>query len=224
MKVVEDTTVERDGLALMLEQFIGKTRCEEFLSSYLQEIQTIEAMLYSLWDERTLDAAVGAQLDVYGRIVGQARNTDEDDIYRRYIQGRIAANRASGKIPELLNIMDLITDDTSTHTLTEKYPASFYIRSNDFDTGTYTQASGDRYLMYPTTSEEITLFMTLVGDLISDAKGAGIWWGYLYSYRDEDETFTLSSSVSTLETSSAIGLANTSQTTGGVLSGVIEYG
>jgi hypothetical protein len=59
MKVVEDTTVERDGLALMLEQFIGKTKTEQWLSSYLQEIQLIEAMLYSLWDERTLDTAVG---------------------------------------------------------------------------------------------------------------------------------------------------------------------
>jgi hypothetical protein len=166
---------------------------------------------------------------VYGRIVGQARNTDDDSIYRRYIQGRIAANRSNGKIPELLNIMDLITDDTATHVLYDRPPASFLIQSEqpiieaaiaDFDTGSYTNASGDRYLMYPPTSEEITSFMTLVQDLIDDAKAAGVSWQYLYSYRDSDETFTLSS-TSAIITSSALGFANVSQTTGGVFAGVI---
>ncbi|HEY3802246.1 MAG TPA: hypothetical protein VGL61_06540 [Kofleriaceae bacterium] len=61
--------------------------------------------------------AVGAQLDVLGKIVGQVRLGSSDDDYRRYIQARIAANRASGKREELINVAKLVLSDPTVKIL-----------------------------------------------------------------------------------------------------------
>lgn len=81
---------------------------KKLLTSLLGPVQDMENALQTLFTERGIDYALGEQLDVLGRVVGQPRNGLEDEIYRRYIRARITANRSKGTINEITRIADLI--------------------------------------------------------------------------------------------------------------------
>ena len=91
-----------------------------FLSTLLAPFQDVENALYALLVERQIGTAAGDNLEIIGNLVGQARNgvTDDED-YRRYIRARIATNRSSGLIEQLLNVARLVLDDTGA-TITVK--------------------------------------------------------------------------------------------------------
>lgn len=230
MKITEKNNHATEALAQLFEQFIGKSNIEALLSSFLPEIQELEEVLYSLFDERILDTAVGAQLDVLGRLVQEPRRTDIDEDYRKYIKGRIAANRSQGKIGDLINIMDLISEDDAINWLQEKYPASVHPEPQDailedsivsFDDVTFARASGDVLFMYPDQDgTETPTFIQIMADLLGDAKAAGLALHIIWSYRETTNRFQLSSQSGVIETSSSLGLANEVQSTGGYLSGV----
>lgn len=86
-------------------------RLETLLSLLMAPFQRFENAAIQLLTERGVDVAFGAQLDVLGKIVGQARGGLADDVYRRYIRARIAANRSTGKREELIRITRLVLGD-----------------------------------------------------------------------------------------------------------------
>lgn len=88
-------------------------RLETLLSVLVTPMQRLENALYQLLIQRTVDLAVGVQLDVLGRIVGQPRGGLIDNVYRRIIRARIATNRSTGKREELLNIAALVISNVS---------------------------------------------------------------------------------------------------------------
>lgn len=232
MKITENIAHETEALAALFEQFIGKTNIEEMLSSFVQEVQEIENVLYSLFDERLLDTAVGAQLDLLGRIVEEPRKSSDDEQYRKFIRGRIAANRSSGTIPELLNLLTIISEIGDEYIIREYYPASLVAESQQavlsagialFADTTYTNTTADRLMVYPRLGvTEVPWFASVAIELLQAAKGAGINISFLWSSRDQDNIFQFSSQFDTVENSSAQGFANNIQTTGGYLSGVIS--
>lgn len=84
---------------------------EKLLTELVTPMQTVEDTLRALFTERRVDTAVGAQLEVLGRIVGQPRNGADDDTYRRYIRARIAANKSNGLIEDVIKIARLVVND-----------------------------------------------------------------------------------------------------------------
>lgn len=78
------------------------------LTALCGPVQDVENALAQLYAQRALDVAVGAQLDVLGKIVGQDRNGLSDDDYRRYIRARIAAHRSGGVPEDVLRVASLI--------------------------------------------------------------------------------------------------------------------
>lgn len=86
---------------------------EKFVATLATPFQSIENMLQQLLTERSIDTAVGAQLDVIGRIVGQTRGGLDDDTYRRYCRARIATSKANGVFENLITVGDLIVYDNS---------------------------------------------------------------------------------------------------------------
>ncbi len=74
-------------------------------------VQPIEDALTQLLTQRTLDTAVGAQLDAIGVIVGQARGGLDDDTYRLYLRARIAVHRSNGTFNDLIKVATLLVDD-----------------------------------------------------------------------------------------------------------------
>lgn len=105
---------------------------EKLLIVLTRPAQELESVLYALYTDRTVERAIGTQLDVIGRIVGQPRNGMVNDDYRRYIRARIVANRSNGTIEDLILISRLILNDDSASVVVEySGPASVIVRIED---------------------------------------------------------------------------------------------
>jgi len=88
---------------------------EKLVAVLATPFQSIESALQQLLTERSIDTAVGAQLDVIGRIVGQRRNGWDDETYRRYCRARIATNRSNGNVENLITVISLIVYDDDAY-------------------------------------------------------------------------------------------------------------
>jgi len=78
-------------------------------------VQPIEDCLRQLLDQRSLETAIGAQLDAIGVIVGQPRIGLDDDTYRRYLRATIATHRSRGTVEDLLRVISLVIFDDDAH-------------------------------------------------------------------------------------------------------------
>jgi hypothetical protein len=102
---------------------------EKLLAVIISPAQDVEDALQQLRSERFVDTAVGEQLDIIGRIVGQLREGLDDDDYRRYIRARIAVNASSGTIENVLTVAFLVVyDETATLSLTPEGTATVRLR------------------------------------------------------------------------------------------------
>lgn len=102
------------ALARLHEQHKGKTNIEALLTALTSPIQDIEAAMIQLLLERTIDTAIGVQLDVIGKIVGQPRNGLSDDDYRRHVRARIATSNSKARVADLIVVSRLVLDDPTT--------------------------------------------------------------------------------------------------------------
>lgn len=83
----------------------------KFLRAVLVQCQNFEDTVLALLLQRVIDNAVGAQLDLLGKLAGQARNGLEDVDYRRYIRARVAAHNSDGLISDVIKVVRLILKD-----------------------------------------------------------------------------------------------------------------
>lgn len=115
--VVAPVAGARDHVAIALgrlpQQFKDATKLQAFISAFMSESQALENAMQDLLTQRTLDNAVGAQLDVIGKIVGQARGGLSDTDYRRYCRARIAANRSNGVPEDLIKVAEAAIADVA---------------------------------------------------------------------------------------------------------------
>lgn len=81
---------------------------EKLVAALATPAQALEDALWQLLVQRTVDTAIGVQLDVIGRVVGQSRDGLGDDSYRRYIRARISVNRSRGTLGDLLGVAKLV--------------------------------------------------------------------------------------------------------------------
>lgn len=88
---------------------------EKLIATLATPFQSLENVLQQLLSERSVDTAVGAQLDVIGKLVGQPRNGMVDDDYRRYVRARITTNRANGVVEDLITITELVIYDDASY-------------------------------------------------------------------------------------------------------------
>lgn len=112
------------GLARILEQYRDKPAFEAFLKALLAQVQGVEDMWNELVVERLLDNAVGAQLDVYGRVVGELRKGKTDAQYRVRLQARLRVNRSRGQIGDLLAVARTLVGTAGDVRYQESYPAA----------------------------------------------------------------------------------------------------
>ncbi len=90
----------------------AKANIEALVRMLVDPIQTIEDTLWQLLTERLIDTAIGEQLNVLGRIVGQTRDGLSDSDYRRHIRARISVNKSKGLWTDLIAVARLIINDT----------------------------------------------------------------------------------------------------------------
>jgi hypothetical protein len=84
------------------------TTLETVISVLGDEIQQLEDVTHDLVAERLLETADGVQLDAYGKVLGLARNGLDDETYRAVLLVVVRANRASGTIPVIIDVVETL--------------------------------------------------------------------------------------------------------------------
>jgi hypothetical protein len=102
------------ALGRLCEQFKRKPNIIKLVTALAQPSQAIEDALMALFTQRSINTAIGAQLDALGTIVGQARGGLSDADFRRYIRARIATNSSDGTVEELISVGRLVLNDPSS--------------------------------------------------------------------------------------------------------------
>jgi len=115
-----------EGLDTLIQIYKTKPKLLAWLTAFLEQIQDLENAYFELITERTIDAAVGVQLDGLGKIVGQAREGRNDDNFRLWIKAKIRATRSSGYVNDLIAIALLVTTDNAIW-IQQYYPAGIHI-------------------------------------------------------------------------------------------------
>lgn len=128
MTLEQKTTYEADGAALLIGDF-KKPKIEALLKSYLGQAQEVEDALWQLYVDRRLANAVGVQLDVIGKIVGEVRKGRTDAVYRTWLGARILANRSNGRPEELIAIVKAVTPASTTVWVEEEFPAALTVHA-----------------------------------------------------------------------------------------------
>lgn len=99
------------------------------LQALMASVQDAEDALQQLYSGRRIDTAIGAQLDIIGKVVGQVRGELDDDDYRRHCRARIATNRSNGTAEDLIRISRLVLDDDEVYIHIEtEGPAAVVVR------------------------------------------------------------------------------------------------
>jgi len=183
------------GAARLIWQYRGdQPRIQAFLDAMLTQLQSIEDVsldvLTGIWPL----TAVGDQLDVLGRIVGQLRGDLDDGEYRVFILGRIFVNHMNGTIQEFYDLLEILGVTEQIHS-DEAYPAFYRLDATGCNHG------------------------KLMGELVLDAAPAGVDLLWIYNDEDEDISFAFSDTPGADEVNADGGFANLLGTIGGLFSG-----
>lgn len=114
---------------LMLYQFQDSPVLGSYTTSVLSELNELEDLSEKLLLQRSIDTAVGVQLDQVGLLVGEIRNGRSDADFRQAIKLRIAINTSRGTVEDIIQVINLLYgDDTEVIvTRTGKALLSIYI-------------------------------------------------------------------------------------------------
>ena len=83
---------------LLLSQFKNRENFGKFLDVINAQWQQLEYVLKDIYDKtRNLDAAIGAQLDGIGEIIGLRRANLDDEHYRSALRFQILLNNSGGE-------------------------------------------------------------------------------------------------------------------------------
>jgi hypothetical protein len=115
-----------DRVNRLLTQFRASPRLQGLVKAFLEEFQDLEDTALAIIEQRDIDAAVGTQLDRIGEILVWPRDGQSDVDYRVSLKGRVIALRASGTLPEIIALIDLLYP-TTTINLAELYPAKLMV-------------------------------------------------------------------------------------------------
>ena len=117
-----------EALARLPQQFADKPNVEKMINALAVPAQALEAALWQLLTERTIDTAVGTQLDELGAIVGEDRSGRDDTTYRRYIRARVLANKSQGLNSDIIKVGNAVLDDlTATIGIEHQPPAALQV-------------------------------------------------------------------------------------------------
>ncbi len=122
---VQEADHSGTGLALLIDQFRGQHSVRGILNSFLSQVQEVEDATFAVISGRILDAAVDAQLDSLGDLVGEPRKGRSDTDYREAIRLRIRVNRSNGRAEDVIDVVRIATSGALIYN--EYYPAGFEV-------------------------------------------------------------------------------------------------
>lgn len=193
MSLTYKSSHSTEAAGQLVEQFKNKTNIVGIVTSIVNRVQDLEDVGFELLNERGLTTAIGEQLNVLGRIVGEKRKNRSDAEFLIGIIVRILRNRTSGTPEEIYEIFN--TFRPGVYRLQETYPAAFNLIAQEALT------PDD-----PTPQQ--------FAQLLDDIKAAGVGSHFIYSGYDSGYVFKFASG-DTLESDANHGFGNDAGTTGG---------
>jgi hypothetical protein len=95
---------------LLLEQFRKeKPNLHGLIKAVTNQADELSAVFLQWKNKTAIDSAYGDQLDIVGERIGQKRNSIDDDVYRTYINTKIAINNGSGEIETVILFLQYAT-------------------------------------------------------------------------------------------------------------------
>lgn len=183
------------GADQLLEQFRDKPRLLAYLNAVLRPIQKFEDDVWAVILSRLIDDAIGVQLDILGKIVGEPRGSHVDDeIYRLFIRARIAINHTHGHADDVIGVLRLV--EAAEFSFSEYYPATILIE-----------------YVAVTAAPATVLF-----ELANEARAAGV--ALLLTYGTQTDFFSFCAGLTPIA-DSVHGFAPTDLSSGGYISGVV---
>jgi hypothetical protein len=118
------TTHVADAVATLTSAYKERPKAEGLVAAIAQQVQELEDAIAQVNTARLLygGAAVGAQLDVLGTLVGCARAGLDDATYTALIYGTIAKNSSDATCESLINVASLIWQTGSVAVQTPNSP------------------------------------------------------------------------------------------------------
>jgi len=115
------------ALDRLLEQFKGKPAIEGLICALADRGTEIEQSLINVSEFRSLDTALGSQLDQIGRFYREPRNGKTDDQYRAFLKAFALIVASKGRANELIDALVFLDNgfDLAAIELIPHYPASF---------------------------------------------------------------------------------------------------
>jgi hypothetical protein len=115
-----------DHETIMLDELLAwfrtKPKLRALVEGIADQVQELEESFRELREERLLSAATGAQLDQYGRVVGEQRGALSDADFAKFIEARILTNTSEGDVDRLLAILRIIAGPLTAGTDVEYTP------------------------------------------------------------------------------------------------------
>jgi len=108
----------------MLEQDKERVNTKTIISTLVSEVQKAEDAMYDVYTKCGIYTAIGAQLDVVGLLVGEARVGRDDEVYRIAILARIKLNVGAGEPNTIIDSIKQWMNPTFID-FTEPAPAYF---------------------------------------------------------------------------------------------------
>lgn len=169
MSLSHNTDHAQQTVDLLLQQFKGKPNWEALLRAWAITIQEVEDMLYDLFTKRSIDTAVGEQLDILGVIVGVSRGNRNDDVYRIRLKVQIRMNVSCGTPDDILAVVGLLSDLTVDYR--DVYPAAFVV---EIDGAIGTEAEANE-----------------IAEVVAKTRSGGVNGQVISNTDDEDHVFRL---------------------------------
>jgi hypothetical protein len=119
------------AFARLLTQFQDKQRLKKVIEILLRPLQEAEDMFWSLYEDRRLDNAEGAQLDILGRIILERRDGLSDTDFRAIIRVKVRVLRSNGSAADLMAITDLMLQGLTPYDFRELFPGAIEVELKD---------------------------------------------------------------------------------------------
>ena len=183
-----------EGVANLLPGYDGLPRVESWLSAFLTQIDSLEALLQDLLALRSVYTAEGVQLDTLGEIVQQPRGDLLDPEYRVFLLGKIYANMADGQTEQINELLSDILGSAVVE-VREYWPAGLGIYAD--------------LVAYPDT----------VNALLANVVGGGIGYTFDSNVVAEANSFRYSTVIDAEESDASQGMGpmNSESGAGGTL-------
>lgn len=126
--MMDYVTIAKSRLAGGLYQ---KPLVEALISALPNQLSILELVFDQLKNERSIDTAIGIQLDKVGDIVGETRQGRDDETYRQYIRFRVFINISKGRPHDLSYATRFATQGDDVQYL-EFFPAQVVMFSDGY--------------------------------------------------------------------------------------------